>query len=146
MNTTELDDIIHAPGFVGTFPFDMLPGRPAGNHSIVINTSPSKDPGSHWLALIFKNEKFYFVDSYGRDPHDQTYSRRFKRAIKKYTRGSMVVHNDKWLQSLSSNVCGEYCVYFIQETLRVGFEKMLAVFTDDFTYNDSLVLSYVENM
>lgn len=146
MNTTELNEKINAPEFIGTYPYDILPKRPDSNHSIVVNTSPSKDPGSHWLALVFKNKKLYFLDSYGRAINDQTFSLGFKETIKEYAGGSKIIHNKKWLQSLSSNVCGEYCIYFIQEMHRVGFRQMMNVFTDDFKFNDMFVLKYVENM
>ena len=146
MDTTELNAIINVPGFLGTYPYDALPTKPEGDYSIVVNTSPSKDPGSHWLALVLQKGNLYFLDSYGRSVRDQTFSQQFKDAIIEYMGGNKIIHNRKWLQSLSSNVCGEYCIYFIQETHRVGYRKMLHVFTDNFKFNDLIVLNYVENM
>ena len=144
MNTTELNNIINAPGFIGAHSFDTLPNRPEGDHSIVVNTAPSNSPGAHWLALVLKNGKFYFLDSYGRDISDLTFSQQFKDTIKEYAKGSKIFHNKQWLQSLTSNVCGDYCVYFIQEMHRVGFRSMMSVFTDNFKFNDMIVTKYVK--
>ena len=146
MNTLQLDGKISAPGFLGAHAYNELPPRKAGDHSFIINTSPSSEPGDHWLVLVIKNGVFYFIDSYGRGVDDFTFSPDFRQFIKKYIGSEKIIHNDRWVQSLTSNVCGDYCIYFIEEIYRIGFRKMMSVFSTRFMDNDMLVLNYVKNI
>ena len=57
MDALQLDLAIKAKGFLGAFPYDELPEKPVGDFSIVVNTAPSNQAGSHWLALLYKSKK-----------------------------------------------------------------------------------------
>ena len=52
MDTLQLDLAIKAKGFLGAFPYDDLPEKTVGDFSIVVNTAPSNQAGTHWLALL----------------------------------------------------------------------------------------------
>ena len=90
MDTLQLDLAIKAKGFLGAFPYDDLPEKPVEDFSIVVNTAPSNQAGTHWLALLYKSKKWYFLDSYGRTLTDDTFSNSFVKAIKDYTGGKLV--------------------------------------------------------
>ena len=146
MNTLDIDWKITVPGFLGAHAYDAIPPRPRHNHSMVVNTSSSQEPGDHWLAIACKDNTIYFMDSYGRSMSDFTFSKDFRRTIKDYVGSSKVIHNKRWLQSLTSNACGDYAVYFIEELFRSGFNAMLSVFTDNAERNDNFVFDYVNKV
>ena len=144
MDTTELDrKLSNVPGFIGAFPFDDLPTKPTTDFSVIINTDSEKGSGEHWLALARKNNVFYFHDSYGRLPDDELFTKVFRKVMKEYIIGKCV-SNTKWIQQITSNVCGHHSVYFINEMESKQIWDILAVFTDNLQYNDDLVLEYVK--
>ena len=68
LNTLQIDEKLQIPGFLGTFACDEIPKKPRkdANFSLVVNVDPAKEPGSHWIAIIFTGNVLYFMDSYGR--------------------------------------------------------------------------------
>ena len=147
MDTLQLDAIIKTPGFLGAFAYDELPRQPKSElYSLVINTSPSSEPGDHWLSLVYKKQVYYFLDSYGRTLTDTTFSQDFVAKIKSYIGGVKVVYQKKLLQQLMSNVCGEYSVYFISELAKRSFNSVMRVFSADLKNNDSYVFKYVKEL
>ena len=54
-------------------------------------------------------------------------------------------YNNEWLQSLTSNACGMYSVYFIIELEKNRFNSIFKVFDDEFERNDEYVTEYVNN-
>ena len=147
MNTLELDKKVTAQGFLGAYAYDEIPQRPKDAHfSLIVNTSPSDMPGDHWVAMVYDKQVFHFFDSYGRRPNDVTLPKQFSLAIKECIGKNHVKHNSKWLQQLTSNTCGHYCVYFLQEFEKIGFRKILQVFSNDLKSNDKFVLNYVDRL
>ena len=147
MNTLELDKKITARGFLGAYAYDELPQRPNDAYfSFIVNTSSSNMSGDHWIAVVYDKETFYFMDSYGRKPNDVTLPKQFSTTINSYTGQNRVMHNSKWLQQLTSNTCCDYCVYFIQEFEKVGFKKLLQVFSSNLVKNDRFVLNYMKSL
>jgi len=148
MNTLELDEKITVSGFLGAYAYDELPEKPkTDKFSLIVNTSASNTSGDHWIALIWSKNTFYFLDSYGRSLNDATLPKQFSDSMKKYVgRNHTIKHNSKWLQQLTSNTCGAYCVYFIQEFENTGLKKMLQVFNENLKNNDKYVLNYVEKL
>ena len=146
MDTTELDHkLTNVPGFIGAFPFDDLPAKPTTDFSVIINTDSKNGPGEHWLALVRKKTVFYFHDSYGRLPDDDLFTIDFKKVMKNYINGKCV-SNTKWIQQITSNVCGDHSVYFINEMETKKFSDILSVFTSNLKDNDELVLEYVKQL
>ncbi len=130
---------------MGAVPFDELPEHPnSETFSLVINTSPSSESGDHWLALVYKNSLYYFLDSYGRTLSDETFSQEFVKAIKNYVGNVKIIYQKRLLQQLMSNVCGDYCIYFISELANRNFNSVMSVFSADLQSNDSYVFKYVK--
>ena len=132
--------------FVGVFPFDLLPDKPGGDFSLVVNTDNSTQPGDHWLVLSRKGSKFYFIDSYGRNYNDATFDEGFVNTIKNFIGNERIRHNHRWLQRLTSNVCGVYCVYFVRELTKHTLNNCLSVFNNNLTKNDQYVLNYLNGI
>jgi hypothetical protein len=62
--------------------------------------------GSHWVAVYLKNSRLaYYFDSYAREPIPLV-----KKFLKQYKR---VVKNVTAFQSILSETCGHYCIYFV---------------------------------
>ena len=101
-------DPLTARYFVGVFPADRIP--PLKKTAVmVVNTDTHDKPGRHWIALFVRDKNtLEFFDSYGLSPghygqHLEDYAKRFSRLVRNCTQ----------LQSLTSNVCGPYCIYFL---------------------------------
>lgn len=92
---------VTAPYFKGVFSSDTIPILQK-NEAIVVNTDKASEKGTHWLAFFMNETKTIEVfDSYGQSPEFY----------------GIFIPNTCWnnivFQSLSSNVCGAYCIYFI---------------------------------
>ena len=79
--------------------------------------------GSHWTCFIVKDNKSYYLDSFGRIPDDFLRSQIPK---------PLPYHNYK-RQDINSNLCGSYCLYFFyliermnyyDAVLKMYFEKL----------------------
>jgi len=94
--------------FLGVFPSDLLPNSITRSGSIIVNTDPHTEKGSHWLAIHFepKSSSAFYFDSYGISP--------IIPAIQTFLRRNCTVwnHNTVQLQGLTSTVCGQYCCLF----------------------------------
>ena len=147
MDTLDIDKkLADVSVFQGAFAYDILPPKPDEDFSLVINTSDSTLPGDHWLVLLRKDTKIYFIDSYGRNYSDPTFDANFTKTITNYIGGEKIFHNKKWLQRLTSNACGAYCIYFIRELNKQSFRSCLSVFSVDLMKNDKYVLKYLDNI
>ena len=143
MDTLEIDRALdNVAGFLGAHAFNELPKKPKGDYSLVVNTNAEE--GEHWLAIVRKYNKNFFIDSFGRSPNDSLFSKDFREVVKSYA--GVMKYNDKWFQSLTSNACGMYCVYFISELEKNNFSNIFNIFSDDFKKNDTFVEQYVYNL
>ena len=147
MDTTQLDEKITAPGSFGAFPYDQIPQKPNnGSFSVVLNTDPADGPVEHWIALVFKAPHFYCCDRYGRTFNDPTFPSAFSATVKKFIGKTVYKTNTKLLQQFTSNACGDYCVYFIQELAKNSLKKVSSVFSTDLKRNDRYVVNYTNKL
>jgi len=110
MYAPEIDHVLRhcVPEFRGVYAADRLP--PFGAGSLVVNTDPHDKSGNHWIAIKVNREWFTghldveYFDSYGLAPLPQ---------FKEYLRGYPIQYNKEMLQDLDTNVCGQYCIYFL---------------------------------
>lgn len=114
MNSSEIHtvlsrDPVSTRYFAGVFPSDRIPIIRNLPCAIVLNTDKHNEKGSHWLAIYIQDEKtLEFFYSFGLPP--ETYGEDITRFVKKYPR---IQWNKTTLQSLTSNVCEQYCIFFI---------------------------------
>ena len=86
MDTLEIDRVLaKVPGFLGAHAFNELPAKPSGDYSIVVNTNAKE--GQHWLAIVRKNGKNYFLDSFGRSLESELFSEEFRKTVRSYVGG-----------------------------------------------------------
>lgn len=148
MNTLEIDKKLEkVTGFLGAFAYDQLPKSKRQMFSLIINTSSSHEVGDHWLVLVYKNNVYYFIDSYGRGILDLTFSTDFKEAITRYVGEQKIIYNGKMLQQMLSNTCGDYAIYFVSMlSAGLSLKKAIKVFSDNLKLNDLYVTLFVKNL
>ena len=143
LDTLEINNKLHVPNFLGTYAFDELPAPPREDFSVVVNTEASTEPGDHWLAIVFKKGIFYFMDSFGRTLTSPLFTQEFKKKIKDYFSNYKYKCNHTIIQSILSNTCGYYSIYFIRELQHKTMTQTLQIFGGNFKNNDKLVVDYV---
>ena len=95
--------------FLGVFPSDVLLQHSiARSGTLIVNTDPHTETGSHWLAIHFQSRSHssYYFDSYERSP--------FIPFIQSFIRRNCSVwdYNSVQLWGPTSAVCGKYCCLF----------------------------------
>ena len=95
--------------FLGVYPSDLLPPHSiAQSGTLIVNTDPHTQTGSHLLALHFQSRSYtsYYFYSYGLLP--------FIPSIQSFIRRNCTVceYNSVQLQGPTSTVCGKYCCLF----------------------------------
>lgn len=137
-------DPITSKTFCGVFPSDKLPQTidryPCG---FVANIDPSSESGTHWVAFYFPSEqKGEFFDSYGQPPHH--YRDAFEHFLNKHTLAWEF--NTRKLQSIWSDVCGQYCIFYLSHRARgQSINKIVQLFSNDTMLNDMKVSQFVKN-
>lgn len=102
-----------AQQYLGTFAADQLNDkwRTVGSYpkSFIANTAPASQDGSHWIACIIKSEHLIEIfDSYGR--RIQSYSSPLNDYAHRFP---IRKENDHQWQSLFSDVCGHFCLFYL---------------------------------
>ena len=142
LSTFDLDKI-KIKGFIGAHAFDELPEKPDKDFSVIVNTAKGTKDGEHWVALRRTNSKWLFVDSFGRNQNGVLLSEEFASSMKHFMNG-VVAYNHKLIQNLTSQACGYYCLYFINELNFKSLKACLKPFSEDFMKNDQYVFRYVK--
>lgn len=149
MNTHEIENILRNQRctkgvFRGVYAKDKLPKMvqkyPA---AYVVNLDDSSLPGSHWvLVYISKDRTGEYFDSYGNSPPKEI--RRF------LDRNSIQwTHNKRRIQSLSTTVCGAYCIVYLIRRCQQPWKRqnqILQMFTDDRWRNDVNIVKTMKKL
>lgn len=146
MDSEQLDRVLSSNAytrrsFLGVFASDRLPyGIREYPACFIVNVDPAYASGSHWLACYLSSPRdLEFFDSFGRGPS------RFEGPIWNYVRRFPYVnYNEVILQSNTSAVCGQYCIYYVYSKCRgYSLNDMLLSFVSDPLYNDRNVYQFV---
>jgi len=142
MNTYEIDRFIKADKvsrctFQGVYSADTLPDQP---RLLVCNTDESTKPGQHWIAIhVDTDGRGEYFDSFGRAP-DKHFEAYMNKHCTRWT------FNKRQLQSIISSFCGYYCcMYCMLRCRRVDMTRIVAMFTTDTGFNDTIAHSFVCN-
>ncbi len=139
MDTRELDILLQRCAlqeptiarYLGVLPFDWFPSAALASARsscyFIINTDTSNEPGTHWLAIYFDTRlgQTEFFDSYGNSP---TY---YNLNSTHFTSARTLAYNRHQLQSDTSFVCGQYCVYFLYSRIFAHTSHSIADFSNN---------------
>ena len=129
--------------FTDVLPSDRLPReirkRPRG---YILNTDASDMPGSHWIAMYLTEDgKGEFWDSYFQAPG--FYNQNFTQFLDKHC--GTFTWNRRILQAPSSDVCGQYTLFFaLHRCRRIPMSTIANMFTGSKEWNDELVRDFID--
>jgi hypothetical protein len=105
----ELGKKLLGKSFFGVYPADSIPTiNNTINSSIIFNLSKHTEPGTHYIAVLFKNNQIFYFDSYGK-PLRNTYIK--KNLLKLQL--PMYYHN-RAIQAKNSIFCGFYALAYLK--------------------------------
>ena len=108
----------------------------------VMLLTPSTAPGEHWVAMFFNNQRSAeFFDSYGLHPIVYGLTDFLDSHSSSWT------YNSKTLQSLISEVCGHYTMYYILFHSRgCSLSEILTHLSNNVSLNDKTVERFIQNL
>ena len=148
MNTFQLTEVMENDRvakrtFLGVFPMDMLPKYPIQHRpcSFIVNSAPSTDEGKHWLAVyIDEDGGGELFDSYGYNAN--FYDTRLEHFLQRNC--NFHVYNTCQLQSLLSDVCGQFCLFYLLHRSRgIPADSIVRLFSEKKRENDHLVANFI---
>ena len=108
--------------------------------ALIANTDPHDQHGTHWIVMYFVTpDESEFFDSYGFPP--ETYD------TDEYVLRESTHFNDKPLQGLTSDLCGDYCLFYLLHSARnVDLNIIQAKFKRyDSQWNDAQVARFIHS-
>lgn len=128
--------------FAGVFAANELPRQLPVRHLLIVNCCNRNLPGEHWVAVCQTSpNEIEFFDSFGQQPILYNLEAKLPSAQR-------IVYNTKQLQSVDSQVCGHYCLFYCYYRAR-GYSMNQIVsrhFSRDTSNNDSFVFTRVNNI
>ena len=141
MYTHELREIVSRDirlnrQFLGVFAADELPHQIPVGCLAIVNCCERAEPGQHWIAIYQEAiNRLEMFDSYGLPPSAYNLQNKLPADV--------IVYNNRPLQGLFSNVCGQYCLYYCYFKARgYAMNDILSIFSNDFASNDYNVSYY----
>lgn len=92
--------------FIGVYSMDKLPKKFKPNCMFIVNTDTSNLAGTHWIAVKVRDSIGYVFDPLGFPP-PLMLSSWMNNYCTKWS------SNTRELQLYTSNLCGQFCIYFI---------------------------------
>ena len=130
--------------FQGVYAADMLPIYPLNNERCcyIVNTEDHTEPGEHWVSFFFPGDDGCpeYFDSYGLMP--------LLSIFYEFLGKRDFLFNNITLQAPLSNVCGQYCLFFLMGRLSgISFVDLIEIFRKDDPYsNDAFVNSVINDL
>jgi len=107
---------------------------------IVKNTDLRQDSGKHWICFyVLSSTTYEYFDSYA------NVLSTYQNIIP--PNGTIVRENCSVLQSSSSYLCGEYCIWFaLSRVVGIAYDKFLAKFSGNVNTNDCIVRRFASSI
>ena len=124
--------------FLDVFAADELPYQIPFGSLAIVNCCDRGNFGQHWIAICQEtNNRLEMFDSYGLSPSAYNLD-------SKLPTSNIVVYNTKQLQSIHSDVCEQYCLYYCYFMSRgYAMSDIVSLFSNDFISNDIYVYNSV---
>lgn len=150
MNTTQINSYLSSLFNRKRVCFNVIPSDyldsidiPYYPLCLVVNSEDSSSSGRHWIAFFRQdvNSDLIFFCSYGMGI--ESYSSYFINFAKRLN--AKIIQNTKTLQSINSNVCGQYTIYFLYK-MYYGccLMSLYCSFSSNMRMNDSKVKNFVK--
>jgi len=147
MNSTELRNIlcctVPKEYETGVYACDQLSFVKNKAFAIICNNQESTERGGHWIAFFKRkcDESVEMFDSFGMPV---TFYSNFVNQFLK-CKGKYVIRSNLQLQSNFSNVCGQFCVYFLVMRIQnMSFLDIINSFGPKKEANDFKVYQFVK--
>ncbi len=131
---------------LGVFAKDTLPVLTSSmirrGVGLIVNTDVSRKKGRHWVAMYIQGNRAELFDSLAEPVHGDVFHSYLRSYVQSY------LHSSKQLQSVDSNVCGFYCLYYLLCKFKANwsFQRFLHQFeVKNFIWNDMFVSHYICN-
>lgn len=112
LTNKQLEDLgkkILGTSFLGVYPADSIPNiNNHSNISIIFNLSKHTEPGTHYVAVLFKNKKIYYFDSYGK----KLTNKYIKLNLKKFN--LPIFYHNRNIQAKTSIFCGFFALAYLK--------------------------------
>lgn len=130
--------------FKGVYPSDSFPKIKKNEiyFSVIFNLSPHNKPGTHFVAFVKKQNKFYYFDSFG----EPCLVDSLKKSISSFT--NEIIYSSKKLQQERSIFCSFFCLAFIlhmQKNDSTTLTSFLNIFPCKINKNDIFIKNFVKN-
>jgi hypothetical protein len=127
---------------------EMKSLKPPKNANYIINLqSSSQGNGTHWLAILIRDKKCFYCDSFGVLPPQEVIS--FCKRIPKTTLG----YNDFGYQNIKGETCGFFAcglLIHVQNhpnmTLYDACSDYIKIFSYDTTKNNTILKAYFRKL
>lgn len=126
---------------VGVYAADKLPRKFKKPAAFIANTDNHDKAGTHWIAFFIpKHGKPEYFDSYGMYSFIEGHLNFMAQLSKTW------LNNKLSLQSLTSKVCGQYCLVFLIIRMRGhSMKQFQKLFCKNCVLNDELVRSCIKS-
>lgn len=141
MWNTEIENLLlkTVKEYKGCFASNNIPKYTEYPHCMVANTDKLGAYGTHWVCMYVPRENSVeYFDSYAQEPNQY-----IAKYLKPFRR---VVYSIKELQDLFTDVCGEFCIYFLINRSRNKSFREIESYLYKRQDNDEFVDNYVENL
>ncbi|GFQ74075.1 uncharacterized protein TNCT_556511 [Trichonephila clavata] len=128
-------DFLLRSEFGGVYASDELPKTLDSYSCFIVNLDPKTKPGSHWIAIAFRNNKCFYFCSYASVPNN-------KNILKFITdNAENLVWNKCRYQSLVSYTCGHFCLHFLYNFVRN--QSLSPLESDKIENNEKFIKKFV---
>ena len=123
--------------FKGVYPIDLIPDYLESPSLIIVNLDSSEKKGSHWVVLHYVTSHIVeHFDSIGRKPDEHISNILFTEKL-------TYKYNNKRLQSMYTNTCGLFCLFYSYYSSRnENMVKILDRFGNTFKENEVIVIKF----
>ncbi|GFQ86938.1 uncharacterized protein TNCT_2171 [Trichonephila clavata] len=128
-------DLLLRSKFGGVYASDELPQTLGSYSCFIVNLDSKRKPGSHWVAIAFRNNTCYYFCSYGSIPNNNNILHFIKN------NSNYCKWNQYRYQSFVSLTCGQFCLYFLHNFVRKQSLSLLD--SDNIEHNEKFVKQFV---
>jgi hypothetical protein len=146
LDTDQLNDLARAdeilvPHYLGCYPANINPDNIRKDCCWIWNTDESDKSGTHWIAVVKRDKKIIFFDSYGKTPtfFKRKYWLDYFQVVLKCR---VSYYSTIQYQSYISRSCGAWCLLFLWEYWS-GKKLFKQINNEDLIKNEQTLRAFV---